>query len=67
MLPFSGNNQNINIFGVPPEHFAIGYAHNDILPLGNIALQSSFKTIAGRSDGVFDDFLYFLKIEKKNC
>ena len=27
MLPFSGNNQNINIFGVPPppEHFAIGY------------------------------------------
>ena len=44
MLPFSGNNQNINMFGVPPpppppDHFAIGYVHNDNLPLGNIALQ----------------------------
>ena len=39
MLPFSGNNQNITFFGVSPEHFAIGYVHNDNLPLGNIALQ----------------------------
>ena len=42
MLPFSGNNQNIKMFGGPPEHFiAIGYVHvhNDNLPLGNIALQ----------------------------
>ena len=39
MLPFSGNNQNIKLFRVPPEHFAIGYVHNDNLPLGNIALQ----------------------------
>ena len=40
MLPFSGNIQNIQMFGVPrPEHFAIGYVHNDILPRGNIALQ----------------------------
>ena len=39
MLPFSGNNQNIKMFGVPPEHFAIGYVYNDNLPLGNIALQ----------------------------
>ena len=40
MLPFSENNQNIKLFGVnPPEHFAIGYVHNDNLPLGNIALQ----------------------------
>ena len=58
MLPFSRNNQNIKMFGVPPEHFAIGYVHvhNDNLPLGNIALQiynMSFQTIAGRSDGVF--------------
>ena len=29
MLPFSGNNQNIKMFGSPPEHFAIGYVHND--------------------------------------
>ena len=39
MLPFSGNNQNIKMFGVPPEHFAIGYVHNDNLPLRYIALQ----------------------------
>ena len=39
MLPFSGNNQNIKIFRSPPKHFAIGYVHNENLPLGNIALQ----------------------------
>ena len=49
MLPFSENNQNIKIVRSPPEHFSIGYVHNDNLPLGNIA----FQTIAGRSDGVF--------------
>ena len=30
------------MFGVPPgrpEHFAIGYVHDNNLPLGNIALQ----------------------------
>ena len=39
MLPFSENNQNINIFRRPPEHFAIGYVHNYNLPQGNIAFQ----------------------------
>ena len=39
MFPFLGNNQNIKMFGVPPEHFAIGYVQNDNLPLCNIALQ----------------------------
>ena len=44
MLPFLGNNQNITYVWSPPpppppEHFAIGYVHNDKLPLGNIALQ----------------------------
>ena len=39
MLPFSGNNQNIKKNWSPPEHFAIGYVHNDNLPLRNIALQ----------------------------
>ena len=29
MLPFSGNNPNIAMFGVPPNNFAIGYVHND--------------------------------------
>ena len=41
------------MFGVPREHFAIGYVRNDNLPLGNIALQMSFQTIAGKSDSVF--------------
>ena len=45
------------MFGVPPEHFAIGYVHNDNLPYN-----MSFKTIAGRYHMVFsDDFLHFLK------
>ena len=53
MLPFSGNNQKIKIVRSPPEHFAIGYVHNGNLRLGNIALQLSCQTIAGRSDSVF--------------
>ena len=36
MLPFSENNENN--FRSPPEHFAIGYVHNNS-PLDNIALQ----------------------------
>ena len=36
---FQKNNQNIQMFGVPEKNFAIGYVHNDNLPLGNIALQ----------------------------
>ena len=39
MFPLSGNNPNLKFFGVPPEHFAIGYVHNDNFPLANIALQ----------------------------
>ena len=38
MHPFSENNQNENVRS-PPEHFAIGYVHNDNLLLGNIAVQ----------------------------
>ena len=34
MLQFSENNQNIKNFRSPPEHFAIGYVHNDNMPLG---------------------------------
>ena len=39
MLPFSGNNQKHRNVWSPPEHFSIGYVHNDNLQLGNIALQ----------------------------
>ena len=75
MLPFSENNQNIKMFGVPPEHFAIGYVHNDDLPLGNIALQYVIQTIAGRFDGVFwwfpalaeDQEFFFLNSPKLSC
>ena len=45
----------------------MGYLHNDNLPRGNIALQYVIQTIAGRSDGVSDDFLHFLQIKEKNC
>ena len=49
MLPFSENDKNIKLC-----HVHVGYVHNDNLPLGNIALITmSFKTIAGRFDGVF--------------
>ena len=33
---YQKKNQNVRS---PPEHFAIGYVHNDNLPRGNIALQ----------------------------
>ena len=39
LLPFSGNNQKHTNVRSRLEHFAIGYVHNDNLPLGNIALQ----------------------------
>ena len=67
MLPFSGNIHNIKMFGVPPEHFAIGYVHNDVLPRGNI----NYMTICHSKqlqEGLMvfsDDFLHFLKIKKK--
>ena len=47
------------MFGVPPppppppEHFAMGYVHNDNMPLGILHYSMTFKTIAGRSDGGF--------------
>ena len=65
MLPFPGNNQKHKLFGVPPEHFAIGlYIYKENLPLGNIALQD---VIENKCRKVWlmvfsDDFLHFLKI-----
>ena len=51
----------------PPEHFAIVYVHNDNLPLGNIALQYVIQNNCRKVWWCFfDDFLYFLKIKKKN-
>ena len=60
MLPFSENNQNIKI---SPEHFAIGFVHNDNLPLGNIALQCHSKQLQEDLMVFSDDFLHFLKIK----
>ena len=38
MLPFQKIPKHKH-FRSPPEHFAIGYVHNDNLPLGKLALQ----------------------------
>ena len=75
MLPFSGNNQNINVQS-PPEHFAIGYVHtvhNDNLHWAMLHYNMPFKTIAGRSDGVFwlfpalsEDHIFFFFFIHKN-
>ena len=47
MLPFFRKLPKHKNVWSAPEHFAIGYVHNDNLPLRNIALQyMSFKTIA---------------------
>ena len=54
------------MFGVPPNTLAIGYVHNDNLPLGNIALQYVIQNKFREGLIVlFDDFLHFLKIKKK--
>ena len=39
MLKLSRNNQNIKMFGVPPEYSTISNTHRDILLLGIITLQ----------------------------
>ena len=52
MLKLSSNNQNIKMFGGPPEHSAIGNIHRDILLLGYYYITNmSFKTIAGGFTG----------------
>ena len=54
MLPFSRNNQNIQNVRSPPEHFAIGYVYIMIICRWAILhYNMSFKTIVGRSAGVF--------------
>ena len=60
---FSGNNQNIKLFGVPPNTLHIGYVHVHMciyLPLGN----SAFKQLQEGLMVFSDDFLHFLKIKK---
>ena len=54
------------MFGVPPNTYAIGYVHNDNLPLGNIALQYVIQNNLQDDLMVFsDNFLHFLKIKNK--
>ena len=69
MLPFSGNNQNIKMFGVPPNTlpYIVGYVYNGKLTLGNIALIMSFKTIVGRSHGVSWWFPALSEDQEKIC
>ena len=61
MLPFSRNNQEHLNVRSPPEHFAIGYVHNDNSPLGNIALQYVIQNKC--REVLFNDLLHFLKIK----
>ena len=66
MLPFSENNPNKKMFGVPPNTFAIGYVHNDNLPLGNIAITICHSKQLQEDLMVFsNDSLHFLKINIK--
>ena len=53
MLLFSGNNQNINMFGVPPNTLPWVMYVMIICHWVILHYNMSFKTIAGRSDGVF--------------
>ena len=65
MLPISENDQNIKMLGVP-QHFAIGYVHNDNLPLGNICITICHSKQLQEGLMVFsNDSLHFLKIKKK--
>ena len=70
MLPFSGNNQNIKMFGVPPEHFAIGYVMYIMMICHWAILHYTICLSKQLQEGLMvfsDDFLHFLKIKKKNC
>ena len=51
----------------PPEHFAIGYVHNDNLPQGNIALQYVIPNKCRKVWWCFLNFLHFLKIKNTSC
>ena len=55
------------MFGVPPEHSAIGNIHRDILLLGIITLQHTrhSKQLPVCLMVLSDGMVHFLKIEKK--
>ena len=53
MIPFSENNQNTKMFGVPPNTLPLVMYIMIICHWAILHYNMSFKTIAGRSDGVF--------------
>ena len=53
MLKFSENNQNIKMFGVHPNTLPLVMYIMIICHWAILHYNMSFKTIAGRSDGVF--------------
>ena len=66
MLQFSGNYQNINKLGVPPNTLPSRLC-TDNLPLGNIALHYVIQNNCRKVWWCFFyDFLHFLKIKPKN-
>ena len=68
MLRFSGNNQNIKIFRVPPNTLPSRLMYILIICYWAILHYTmSFKTIAGRSDGVFWWFSALSEDQEKIC
>ena len=65
MLKLSRNNQNIKMFGVPPEHSAIGNIHRDILLFGYYYITTYHsKQLPVGLMVLSDGMVHFLKIEK---
>ena len=68
MLPFSGNNQNIKNFGIPLNTLPSMVIYIMIICHWAIShYNMSFKTIVGRSDGVFWWFPVHSEDQEKNC
>ena len=67
MLPFSENNQNIKMFGGPPNTLPIGYIlYITIIATGQYCITICHSKQLQEGLMVFsDDFLHFLKIMKK--
>ena len=67
MIPFSGNNQNIKMFGVPPNTLPFVMYIMIICHWAILHYNMSFQVIAGRSDGVFWWFPALSEDQEKIC
>ena len=67
MLPFSRNNQNIIMFGVPPNTLPLVMYKIIIYHWAILHYNMPFQTIAGRSNGIFWWFPALSEDKEKNC